>query len=305
MNNSPLVSVCVITYNSSKYVLETLESIKEQTYRNIELIISDDCSSDSTLELCNSWLREHSEKFKRTELITVEKNTGISANCNRVVDVAQGEWIKVIAGDDLLVNTCIEDFIDFATKNENVMAVISKTQSFEIINGKKVIIDVNPTNSQINIFSMTAKGQLIELLSNPVSMFCAPAFFYKRNILQTIKYDERYRDMEDYPFFVHLTMENIKIYFMDKIGVLYRHSESSICQSNFRVFYPAQMLKPLILFSYNEKRELIKHYVPYMLKNEKRFYLLWLMTDFFLHNRVNWRSKIVYKIFHYIIYRFF
>ncbi|MDR0890977.1 MAG: glycosyltransferase [Endomicrobium sp.] len=55
MENNPLVSVCVITYNSSKYVLETLESIKTQTYQNIELIVSDDCSTDDTVEVCENY----------------------------------------------------------------------------------------------------------------------------------------------------------------------------------------------------------------------------------------------------------
>ena len=51
--NNPLVSINVITYNSSKFVLETLESAKAQTYQNIELIVSDDCSTDNTVEICN------------------------------------------------------------------------------------------------------------------------------------------------------------------------------------------------------------------------------------------------------------
>ena len=53
MNNKfPLVSVVIITYNSEKTIIETLESIKNQTYKNIELIISDDFSKDNTVEIC-------------------------------------------------------------------------------------------------------------------------------------------------------------------------------------------------------------------------------------------------------------
>ena len=48
INSTPLVTIAVVTYNSSQTILETLESVKEQTYKNIELIISDDCSSDNT-----------------------------------------------------------------------------------------------------------------------------------------------------------------------------------------------------------------------------------------------------------------
>ena len=80
MNNQPLVSVPVITYNSSKFVLETLESIKAQTYQNIELIISDDCSTDNTVELCQKWVEENKERFVRTQIITSDLNTGVSAN---------------------------------------------------------------------------------------------------------------------------------------------------------------------------------------------------------------------------------
>jgi len=77
---NPLVSIIVITYNSSEYVIETLESAKAQTYQNIELIVSDDCSTDETLEICRDWMKKNQDRFVRSELITTEKNTGISGN---------------------------------------------------------------------------------------------------------------------------------------------------------------------------------------------------------------------------------
>src|SRR5690606_22852216 len=96
---NPLVSIIVITYNSSKYVLETLESARAQTYQNIELIISDDGSKDATVQICRDWLKENSDRFVHSQLLTVEHNTGIPANCNRGVKASKGEWIKLIAGD--------------------------------------------------------------------------------------------------------------------------------------------------------------------------------------------------------------
>ena len=98
-DDQPLVSIVVITYNSSKYVLETLESAKEQSYQNLELIISDDCSFDDTVAICRNWIAKNKERFVRIELLSVDKNTGIPANCNRGVKVAKGEWVKLIAGE--------------------------------------------------------------------------------------------------------------------------------------------------------------------------------------------------------------
>lgn len=56
MENIDIVSVCIITYNSSKYIEETLESVRRQTYPAIELIISDDASSDDTVYICEQWI---------------------------------------------------------------------------------------------------------------------------------------------------------------------------------------------------------------------------------------------------------
>ncbi len=121
-----LVSIAVIIYNSSKYVVEMLESVKAQTYANIELIISDDHSTDDTVNVCQQWIEKNKEKFIRTDLITTPENKGVSANCtncNRGIKAAQGEWIKFIAGDDILLPECIED-------NMNLLLSIRKLRLY-------------------------------------------------------------------------------------------------------------------------------------------------------------------------------
>lgn len=69
----PLVTVCVVTYNSEDFILETLESIKNQTYKNFELIISDDGSSDNTLTVAKKWLEKNDKYFVRTHVVSTEK----------------------------------------------------------------------------------------------------------------------------------------------------------------------------------------------------------------------------------------
>ncbi len=89
-------------------MLETLESAFRQTYKEIELIVSDDCSTDNTFELCQQWVEEHKERFVRTLCTQTPHNGGIVWNYNHALQHAQGEWIKYIAGDDILCDNCID-----------------------------------------------------------------------------------------------------------------------------------------------------------------------------------------------------
>ena len=113
----PLVSISVIVFNSANTVHETLDSIYAQVYPNIELIISDDCSTDNTVEICRDWIEKNKTRFVRTEVVTVEKNTGVAGNLNRAEAACRGEWIKPIAGDDVLLPNCIQDCIDYMTEH--------------------------------------------------------------------------------------------------------------------------------------------------------------------------------------------
>jgi alpha-1,3-rhamnosyltransferase len=124
---SILVSVPVLTYNAAEFVEETLESIFNQTYSNIELIISDDCSKDNTVEIVTKWCEQDRVKarFTNIKIITVPKNTGIPANYNRCVNASSGEWIKMISGDDGLMANCVEDNVNYITKNTDIKVLYS------------------------------------------------------------------------------------------------------------------------------------------------------------------------------------
>ena len=130
MMKEPLVSVTVCTYNSSKTVIETLESIKTQTYRNLELIVSDDGSKDDSVHICESWANDNKKRFHRIKILTYSPNTGTSANMNRAYSETQGEWIKGIAADDKLLPNCISDYIDYVVNHPSASVIFSKVVGF-------------------------------------------------------------------------------------------------------------------------------------------------------------------------------
>jgi len=230
MGNQPLVSVPVITYNSSKFVIETLESIKTQTYQNIELIVSDDCSTDNTVELCKNWIENNKNRFVRTKLLTVENNTGISANCNRAEAACCGEWRKLIAGDDILLPNCIKECVDYVMDHPGTIWLFGKMEGF----GRRQdeIDEYMNRCYDYSIFNLTSDEQLRRLVFGG-NCIPAPASFVniqKNNELQ-IQNDERIPMLEDYPKWINLLRRGVKFCFIDKTIVKYRLSDDSLSTS--------------------------------------------------------------------------
>ena len=216
----PLVSVTVITYNSSKTVLETLDSIKAQTYQNLELIVSDDCSTDDTVELCRNWIEQNKDRFVRTELLTVEKNTGVAGNCNRAGAACRGEWGKGIAGDDILMPNCVQDCMDYVAEHPDTIYLFGKQKAFGASEERCKEIDAV---FDYSFFSMTQEQQWHRLVFDGN---CVPAttLFYNRMADQKvgIKNDERIPLLEDWPKWINLLRAGVKLHFVDKVLVNYR-----------------------------------------------------------------------------------
>jgi len=94
----PLVSAYVTCFNQVKYVVETLDAVRAQTYPNMELIVCDDCSSDGSQEVIKHWMAQN---WPDAVLIEHQKNMGICRTFNDILSVARGKYLAGVAGDDL------------------------------------------------------------------------------------------------------------------------------------------------------------------------------------------------------------
>lgn len=224
----PLVSIIVVTYNSSKTVVETLESMKYQTYQNIELIVSDDCSLDNTVAVCEQWLKENGERFVRTKIITTPKNTGISQNFNRGLAAANGEWIKTIAGDDALFPYIIEEYIKHAQNNPDVKFLHSNIASYNDTLEEKNICSLGDTSKyRINSENITPQEQYQILLRK--CRVRAPTVMIKKEVFDLVgNFNESYPLWEDRPMWLKITSHGIKLHYLNILGAKYRISSSSI-----------------------------------------------------------------------------
>ena len=229
MEQQPLVSVIVITYNSSKTVIETLDSIKAQTYQNLELIISDDCSPDNTCEIVRDWLDENGPRFVYAELVTTDKNTGVSGNINRGVSKSHGEWIKSIAGDDLLIPTAIEEYVKFVINYyEKVRMCVCDVELF----AEDGIVSVELIKIYEKYFKLESedyKHQRKRVMTSLV--FVGPAYFYSRELYDEVGgFSEEYGCAEEWPFVYKIIMGGNQIYALDRKLVRYRVQAISLCR---------------------------------------------------------------------------
>lgn len=228
---SPLVSIIVFAYNSSQFIIETLNSALNQTYNNLELIITDDGSTDATIEICTQWLENHKSRFKRAELLTTPKNTGLPGNCNRGWMAANGIWMKYIAGDDYLLPNCIKSYINY----------IHSHPESRIIFANALLIDEfsNPLQNQNEFykneikgwrsyfFDQSAKHQLKLFAREPIFLV-TPSLFIKKELLQQIEgFDLSLRIFEDIPLVFKCLIHGDKIYNIVDQTVAYRiHSQA-------------------------------------------------------------------------------
>lgn len=108
-----LVSIITPSYNSEKYIRETIESVINQTYRNWELLITDDCSTDHTVEIIQAFCK----RDNRIKLFRLQKNSGAGAARNNSIRQANGVYMAFLDSDDLWLPSKLERQISFMYEN--------------------------------------------------------------------------------------------------------------------------------------------------------------------------------------------
>lgn len=231
----PLVSIVVATYNSSKYIIETLESIKEQTYKNIEVIISDDCSQDDTVNICKQWISENASLPQIIKLIESPINTGVPANFNRGITRANGIWIKSIAGDDIFKKNAIEEYVRFITDHKECRICMAKLEPFGISleKCKHIELSLNKYYSILNC--RNKKIQYQTALKQHI--LPGPGIFYQKLLWEQIGgFNERYTRAEEWPFEIKVTAIT-PIYLLDKKLVKWRQRSDSLSNNRESLTY--------------------------------------------------------------------
>ena len=228
-SGKPLVSVIVITYNSGSTVVDTLESIKQQTYDNIELVVSDDCSSDNTREIVEEWLSDNSSFFASVVKVFSDLNSGVAVNGNRGVRASSGKYVKLIAGDDCLVRESIEKYGYFMEKN-NIGICIADVELFS----DDLVIPTSKIESYKKCFRLCKESREDKLKRLAYEyVLPGPGLFFKRQVYDEVGgFDERFPMSEEVPFAMRVLKAGYDIVPLDEKLVRYRYSGDSLSQHN-------------------------------------------------------------------------
>ncbi|WP_300343659.1 glycosyltransferase [Fusobacterium sp.] len=279
------ISIVVVTYNFEDIILECLRSIESQGYREIEVIISDDASKDNTLKVCKDWKEKNKNKYNII-LISSNINQGVVKNINQGVKLATGEWIKILAGDDILEKNALQNYSNFIKQNKEAEIIFSKVRTFGEVEREEEL----PKEQEF--YKKNSKEQIKILLE--ANQIYAPGVILKKSLLEKMEYfDERFKMVEDYPFWIKLLKNKIKFYFLDKVTVFYRINEKSVSSKKNNL-----LINPII-FEFEKQffEEIYKKEIKNPLKLWDKFITLKRRED--ILKKGNRKKTKLYKILGY------
>lgn len=203
----PLISVIMSTYNEEKYIETSLKSLLNQTFKEFEIIIVDDASTDNTKQLIQNLQDE------RIRLICNEENQGLTKNLNKALKYVTGKYIARMDGDDIAFPTRFEKQVQYMEKHPETMLVSCYTKSF----GDSDLVFALPDDSEV---------LRVRMLVRPV--YAHPGFMMRRELIEAgYQYNEEYRTAQDYEFASRVA-EKYKIGLVPEVLLLYRVHKKQI-----------------------------------------------------------------------------
>ena len=220
MEVNNLVSILVLSYNNLQYLNQCLDSILQQDYPYIEIIISDDFSGNFQKDEIERYINDNKKENIVNYIISQSAcNLGLVKNINNAIKLATGNYFVNIACDDVFFDyQVISSIVQFYSVTNYLVSVGFVAMFDEQL---KVCLGTTPTREYIKY-----------LYGNPIDcyrVFCqgnfipSPGMSYRRELINKYgMYDENYKLLEDYPRWLYLTRNGCSIGFLDRYVVKYR-----------------------------------------------------------------------------------
>ena len=206
-----MITVIINVYNGEKYIKKCIDSIINQTYKDLEILIINDGSTDNTLNICNSY------NDSRIRIIS-EKNKGLSLSRNTGIDNAKGEYLYFVDSDDYIEKDTIEYLYDLCIKYNSK---ISCCRELDIHN-----YDFNFKNEKEKIDILSSKDYLIKILFNENRSGTIWNKLIKKDVFDNLRFEDRI--INDVALVYKLPLKVDKIVYSNQIKYYYLIRSDSI-----------------------------------------------------------------------------
>lgn len=213
--DSPLVSIAIVAYNQRDLIGQTIESALAQTYKNIEIIIADDGSTDGTQEIIRSYIDQYPKIVKG---VLAPTNGGITANSNLALKECRGDYIAWLGGDDLFLPQKIESQINWFLAHPEGTVCGSDADVFDSDTDKTIL-----TYRSKAYLSGKGAHQIIAQRNAPPSS----ALMINRKICGDITFDIRTPVVSDWLYFVEAAIRG-EIGYIPEVLVRYRRHPQNV-----------------------------------------------------------------------------
>ena len=238
------VSIIMPSYNTGKYIADSIKSVLDQTYSDWELLIVDDCSTDETDKIIESFMTE-----KRIKYLKNKKNCGAAVSRNRALREAKGRWMAFLDSDDLWMPDKLEKQIAFMEKNGYHF---SYTRYLEIDSHSKksgVMVTGPKRISKIGFFNYCWPGCLTVMYDKAVIGLIQVADIKKNNDYAMWLKVSRRADC-------FLLDEELAYYRRGRVGSISTHSIKTMIFWHYRLYREAEGQNPITAF-FNTGRNMI------------------------------------------------
>ena len=208
----PLISVIMSVYNGEAYLAEAVESVIGQTFANFELIVINDCSSDST----GSILAELSSKDSRIKVHTNEVNLRLPASLNKAISLCQGKYVARMDADDICLPDRLEKQYQFMEENPDV--ALSSCRFMTMKNG---VYASGGAGGRCDHEALRA----MLLVANPI---LHPGVMAKAEVMKRFLYDTTLTCTEDLELWTRMAMAGLKMQILPECLMLYRLHDKQI-----------------------------------------------------------------------------
>lgn len=226
MKNKPLVSILIPVFNGEKYLGEAIDSALAQSYKNIEIVIHNDASTDNTPKVLDKY-----RKFKKIRIITTRNNHGMVEGWNYIAKFARGECIKFLAADDLIDKNCVSELVQALARSDNP-AVVTCARRF--VSGSGKLLQTMKFAAQTCVVNgRRYSRELLETLRENKIGEPTAVLYPKSLIKKAGGYDSQFTQFSDFEYWIRLC-EFGDIIYIDKPLCSFRVHEGSSTSSAIR-----------------------------------------------------------------------